>query len=356
MGRQLQAMLLKELRQTVRDRRVMLLLIVVPLVQTVVFGFAVDFEVDRVSTALVDLDGSVESRALERLVFSDGTLVPAFTATDQAEAPRWLEEGRADVVVVVPENYGRDLVRGRTPTVQALVDGTDPNRSVGAQGHLTAIFAGQDPRIRPVLMFNPGLDTPPFLLPGVAGVLLLLVTTIIAAMGLARERETGTLEQLQVTPIPSSIVLLGKIAVFVVVGYLDFTGALAVAHYGFGLPLRGSWIDLYVVTGLYVLGTLATGLAISTFSQTQQQAFLGGFLFLLPSALLSGVFTPVASMPEWLQWVTWVNPLRHYTAFVRANAFTGQSLAESLPIVGTLLAYALVVGGVAVLRFGRVRS
>lgn len=359
MWRQIRVVIRKEVQQTLRDRRMMMLLVVAPLVQTVVFGFAVDFEADRIPTAYVDEDDSVESRELGLRLFSDRTLVPAQRTVTARHAERWLQTDRADMVVVVPEHYGSDLVRGRRPVIQALVDGSDPNRSAAAQGFLTGLF--QDPSAVPGQVstrfyFNPGLDTAPFMLPGVAGVLLLLITTIVSAMGLARERETGTLEQLQVTPIPSAVILSGKVVPFAAIGWFDFALALGIAHFGFGMPLRGSPIELGAIGAIYLGCTLSTGLAVSTFSRSQQQAFLGGFLVLLPFALLSGVFTPVQSMPPWLQVCTWVNPLRHFATLVRANAFAGGRLSEAPAHLLALVAYAVIVGTVATLRFSRMKS
>ena len=354
---QLYALVRKEAQQTLRDRRMMVLLVVAPLLQTVVFGFAVNFETTRIPTAVVDLDGSVESRALTRRLFSDDTLTLRRRVTSQRNATKWLVDNEVDMVVVIPEDYGRDLVRGRASTLQALVDGTDPNRSAAAQSFVASLVRGAEfSLVVPRQAFNPGLDTAPYMLPGVAGVLLLLITTIVSSMGLARERETGTLEQLRVTPIPPAVLMLGKVLPFAVIGFVDFVFALSIAHFGFGMPLRGSFFELAIIGATYLAGTLATGLAVSTFSRTQQQAFLGGFLVLLPFALLSGVFTPIESMPPWLQWLTVGNPLRHFAALVRGNAFLGQSLVEASVSFFALAVYATAVGTLAVGRFARMRE
>ena len=354
---QLKALIRKELQQTLRDRRMMVLLVVAPLLQTVVFGFAVNFETIRIPTGLIDLDDSVESRTLVRRMFADDTLRLVLRAPSVQGCEQWLVDNLVDVVVVIPEDFGRDRVRGRPTTVQALVDGTDPNRSAAAQGFVAELIRGDRPT--PVVTkqaFNPGLDTAPYMLPGVAGVLLLLITTIVSSMGLARERETGTLEQLRVTPIPPPILLVGKVLPFAAIGFVDFVFALSIAHFGFGMPLRGSLWQLGLIGATYLAGTLATGLAVSTFSRTQQQAFLGGFLVLLPFALLSGVFTPVESMPAWLQWMTVANPLRHFAALVRGNTFIAQNVLDAPVAFAGLVLYAVFVGAIAVTRFSRIRE
>lgn len=349
---QLRAMVRKELEQTLRDRRVMALIIVVPLVQVVVFGFAVDFEFDRIPAALVDHDRSPASRAYIEALLADQTLVPAAVDAAPGQIAAWLVDDVADVVVVFPPRFGEALAEGRSPVVQVLLDGSDPNRSLAAQSFVLRTFSPRPatPPVQLRYLFNPGLDTPPFMLPGVAGILLLLVTTVVSAMGLAREQERGTLEQLRVTPIPSAILLLGKILPFAGVALVDFVLALGVAHFGFGMPVLASPVELLAVAILYVTCTLGTGLAIATWSRSQQQAFLLGFVFLLPVVLLSGVFTPVAAMPPWLQAVTWANPLRHFAELTRTLAFTGRPLALAPASVVALLAYALVVNLLAVRR------
>ncbi|MEL6185070.1 MAG: ABC transporter permease [Myxococcota bacterium] len=354
---QLRALIRKEVQQTLRDRRMMFLLVVAPLLQTVVFGFAVDFETSEVPTGVIDLDQSVESRRLVRRMFADDTLVLARRGASPALAATWLVDDVVDMAVIIPEGFGRGQVRGERVSVQALSDGTDPNRSAAAEGYVTSLLRGGDSSpIAPRQLLNPGLDTAPYMLPGVAGVLLLLITTIIASMGLARERETGTLEQLQVTPMPAAVILVGKVAPFAAIGFVDFVFAFSIAHFGFGMPLRGSLAELAVIGGLYLSGTLFTGLAVSTFSRTQQQAFLGGFLVLLPAALLSGVFTPLESMPNWMQWLTVMNPLRHFAALVRGNAFAAQTLFEQPLGPLALMGYAALVGTLAVVRFARTQE
>ena len=353
---QLLVVIRKEIQQTLRDRRMMVLLSIAPLLQTFVFGFAVNFETDHIPTAIIDLDNSVESRGLVQRLFADGTLVPSLHGSTSLHIETKLDHDEVDVAVVIPEDFQRDQFRGRRPTVQALVDGSDPNRSAAAQGFLSAQFSGRASFVTHKYLFNPSLDTAPYMLPGVAGVLLLLVTTIVSSMGLARERETGTLEQLRVTPIPAAILLLGKIFPFAAMGFVVFGLAMTIASVGFGTPLRGSLIELAAIGIMYLGGTLSTGLAVSTFSRNQQQAFLAGFLVLLPFALLSGIFTPVDSMPPWLQAFTWINPLRHFAVLVRANVFWGGSLAEALPHVGCLLGYATLMGSLAVIRFSRLSS
>jgi ABC-2 type transport system permease protein len=356
------AVVQKELRQTVRDKRMMVLLIAAPLIQLIVFGNAVQLDVDRVPTAVVDLDQSAESRLHLRRVLADGTLRKVAESDSSAHAQRMLETNEAAAVLVVPRGFARDLARARATSVQMLLDGSDPNRANVAASAVAGYFAQEselrmreqakslaqqtnvsrllpDVSMRSRVLFNPALKTAVYMVPGVSAMLLLLITTIVASMGLARERERGTLEQMQVTPLPGSLLILGKIIPFAAIGLFDFLLALVVGAYVFDMPLRGSLSLVFFATALYLMNTLGVGLLISTISQSQQQAFMGGFLFMLPAALLSGIMTPVRSMPSWLSPLTLLNPLRHYAEILRAVLLRG---ADARDLKVQLLALALM--------------
>jgi ABC-2 type transport system permease protein len=366
---QLAAVFRKEVRQTVRDRRVMFLLIVAPLIQTVVLGFAVDYDVDRVPTVVVDRDGSAESRLHTRRLLADGTLRRSGSAPSAREAEAAIDAGEAAAALILPERLGADLAAGRPAEVQVILDGTDPNRANVVSGAASRYFGevgealardrvasrgapapGQIVLV-PRLAFNPGLETAPFVVPGIAAMLLLIVTTVTTAMGLAREREMGTLEQVLVTPIRPLFLLVGKMAPFVVIGLVDVALLLAVGTWVFEVPLRGDLLVLLAGTLLYLMTTLGVGLLVSTVSTTQQQSFLGGFLFILPAILLSGVMTPIRSMPGWLQAVTYLNPVRYYAEVMRTTLLKGAGFGD----LWFQLVALLVLGGgilaIATLRF-----
>ena len=341
----------------------MFMLIVAPLLQTVVFGFAVDYDVDRVPTVVVDRDGTEASRLHARRLLADGTLRRSSAVRTAAEAEHELDDGRAAAALILPPRLGADLAAGRAAEVQVVIDGTDPNRATVAAGAASRYFGelgealarerlearGLAPPAQlvvvPRIAFNPGLETPPYMVPGIAAMLLLIVTTIVTAMGLAREREMGTLEQVLVTPIRPVLLLVGKMAPFVVIGLVDVALLMAVGTWLFGVPLGGTLPVVLVGTLLYLLTTLGVGLLISTLSANQQQSFLGGFLFVMPAILLSGVVTPIRAMPPWLQVITWVNPVRYYADVMRTTLVRGAGFGELWP---QLLALALLGGGVLV--------
>jgi ABC-2 type transport system permease protein len=369
---QLAAVFRKEVRQTVRDRRMMFLLVAAPLVQTVLFGFAVDFDVDRVPTVVVDLDGSADSRVHARRLLADGTLLRAGAAASVAEAEREIDEGRAAAALILPHDFSADLLAGRPAEVQVILDGTDPNRATVASGAASRYFGevgealarrrsapNVAPVVRPVpeialtprIFFNPALKTPPFLVPGIAAMLLVVVTTIVTSMGLAREREMGTMEQVLVTPIRPLDLLIGKMAPFVVIGLVDVALLMSAGTWLFEVPLRGNLFGLLVGTLLYLMTTLGVGLLISTLSGSQQQAFLGGFLFVMPAILLSGVMTPIRAMPGWLQLLTYLNPLRYYAEVMRSTLLRGAGFVELWPQLTALAVFGAAVLAIANARF-----
>lgn len=363
------AVVRKEVLQTLRDRRIMFMLIAAPLIQTVVLGFAVNFEVDRVPTAVADLDRSASSREHLRRLLADETLRRAAQAPSAEAAVALLDEDRAAAAVVIPPRLGADLAAGRPAEVQVVLDGTDPNRANVAGGAASRYFgevgqalaaerlerlglaAPARVALRPRVLFNPSLKTPPYMIPGILAMLLIIVTTIVTAMGLAREREVGTLEQVMVTPIHPLWLLAGKMTPFVAIGFFDVLLLLAAGTWVFDVPIRGSLLVFGLGTLLYLLSTLGAGLLISTLSQTQQQAFLGGFIFVLPAVLLSGIMTPIHSMPPWMQALTWLNPLRYFAEINRANLMKGAGFGDVWPQLLALLIFGAAIFGLATVRF-----
>ena len=370
------AIVKKELRQTVRDRRVLFMLLVAPVIQLFVFGNAADLDVDHVPTVVVDLDQTPASREQLQRLFADGTLERTDTRMSAGEATHEIVIGHAAAAVIVPHGFSRRLARGavhRGAEVQVVVDGSDPNRSAVA-GSAVARFFGEASievmnerrarfgaavgamrvpsiELRPRVLYNPHLETAISMVPGIMSMLLLMITTIVMSMGLAREREIGTLEQILVTPVSPAVLLVGKMLPFAVIGLFDFLFAMVVGAYVFHIPMRGSFVLLTGATLLYLMSTLSVGLLISTVSSTQQQAFMGGFFFMMPAALLSGITTPIRSMPSWLQPFTLINPLRHYTDVLRAVLVRGAALEDVVPQLITLAGFGVVLATIASLRF-----
>jgi ABC-2 type transport system permease protein len=365
---QLLSVMKKEVRQTFRDKRMASVLIVAPVLQLTLLGFAVDLDVDRIPTAVVDRDRTRESRELIRGFLADGTF--AFSE-DVREPDLPLLRGDAKVVVVIPEGLAKDLAKGRSAEVQVLVDGSNPivaqaaiNSSIayfrlrGLNLALERIAASPLQTVRPGsidarprILFNPRLRSTTYMVPGVAAVVLMLVTTIVTAMGIARERELGTIEQLLVTPMRPSTLLLGKTIPFALIGLVVAHLVIAVGTNLFDVPIRGSLLAFLVVSLVYLMTTLGAGILISTLAKTQQQAMLGGIFFILPAFLLSGFMSPIDNMPEWVQLITWINPVRHYVEALRAILLKGSGVVDIARPLGVLVVFGAVILTLASLRF-----
>ncbi len=385
---QLHAVALKEVRHIVRDRRMMALLLIAPTIQLGLFGLAVDFDVDRVPTIVVDHDRTEISREHLRQVLADGTLVATGTTDSDAAALGAIDSGNVAAALIVPAGFAADIARGNTGHLQIVVDGTDPNRSSIAAAAVARYARAQskaavrtalrtlqqtsrvgpvlDPSATPValpvmpdiellprVLNNPRLKTSTYMVPGIIALLLLIVTVVVMAMGLARERETGTLEQVMVTPMSSLVLMVGKLLPYILIGLFDFALALVVASYLFGVPLRGPLSVAAVGTTAYLICTLGIGLLISTLSRTQQQAFIGGFLFLMPALLLSGVMTPLWGIPDWLLPLTRVNPVRYYVEIVRGVLVRGSDFGDLATQLTTLFVMGTTVLGFAAWSFQR---
>jgi|JI10StandDraft_1071094.scaffolds.fasta_scaffold395320_1 ABC-2 type transport system permease protein len=367
MRRELTAVMVKEFRQTLRDPRMFGVLLVAPILQLTLLGFAVDLDVRAIPTVITDLDRSEASRALV-VGFSAQDTFRVLGLSDDPDGA--LQRGEAKVAVVLPRGLGRE----GGAAVQVLIDGSDPlvaqaalNASrmfVESRGYLllaerlegearrrgVALYAS---RVLPVphVLYNPRLVSAQTMIPGVAAMVLLVVTTVITAMGIARERELGTIEQLMVTPMSPSVLLLGKTLPFAAIGMVTGGLVLTVGTHLFDVPIRGSLVALFLGMALYLLTTLGAGVWVSTLARSQQQAILGAFFVILPAILLSGFMSPVDNMPELLQQLTWFNPVRHFVALLRAVLLKGAGLAELLEPLGMLAAIGLAMQVAASLRF-----
>jgi ABC-2 type transport system permease protein len=375
-ARALRAVIRKELRQTFRDRRMAAILILVPVIQLALLGYAVDLDVDDIRTAVCDQDRTPASRAIVRSLTADGTLGLVADTPDPDHPGALLEDGRAQAVLVLPRGLSADLLAGRPAEVQVLVDGTDPLRAqvagsapvqflyregmrralerqaaAGAlEGRAISIPTIQ---VEPRILFNPQMESTLFMVPGLPAVILLVITTVVTAMGIAREREIGTIEQVLITPIRPSVLLLGKIIPYALIGVVTTGLVLAVGTHLFAIPVRGSLLALLLGTVLYLMSTLGAGVFISTMARTQQQAILGGMFFILPAILLSGFATPVESMPGWIQPLTWINPVRYFVTILRAILLKGAGVVDLWQPLLALLVFGSLILAAASLRFRR---
>ena len=353
----------KELLELRQDPRLFGIVILAPILQLTVLGYAATTDVKDVPMLVVDADRSTESRALlARFQASDNFKIVG-TADSTEQIDQWLDRGQAWMALSIPPDYGRRVRAGRPVSLQIIADGTDANSTNVAMGYARALVAGYAQDLLPPQMstppvslelrlwFNPQLESRDFMIPGIFALLLLIVTTTLSAMAIVREKEVGTLEQLNVTPLARWQLIVGKLVPYGFIGIIDVVLVLFVALYWFEVPMRGSILLLFGITLVYLLSTLGLGLFISSISNTQQQAMLTStFGFLMPMTYLSGFVFPIENMPAWIQPVTYLIPVRYFLVIVRGIFLKGVGLETLWPQVAALLAWGLTVLALAALR------
>jgi ABC-2 type transport system permease protein len=361
----------KEFLELRQNPRLFGLVIVAPIIQLTMLGYAATTDVKNVPIVVADGDRSPASRNLIARFDASPNFTVLETVTTVAEVDPYLQKGDAWVALAIPTGYGTSLQAGRPVALQVVADGSDSNSTTVALGYATALIGeyaaaaglpspGQtaapagaiDLRIR--VWFNPQLESRFFMIPGVLALLLLLVTTNLAAMAIVREKEVGTLEQLNVTPLRRWELIVGKLLPYGVIALIDVLLVTAVAVFWFEVPLRGSVVLLLAMSLVYVLCTLALGLLISTISDTQQQAMMTAtFFFLAPMIYLSGFIFPIENMPQPIQYVTYLIPLRYFLVIVRGIFLKGIGLDLLWPQAAAMTAWGIVVLSLAVMRSGK---
>ncbi|MBI4865660.1 MAG: ABC transporter permease [Candidatus Wallbacteria bacterium] len=359
--------IVKELLQLGRDRKMLPMIFVAPIVQIVIFGFAVDTDVRLVPMVLVDQDGTAASRELVHRFSGSGYFRLEGSEASVGGVERWLEAGRAQLALVIGPGYGEQLARGGRPRVQAIVDGTDANSGTVAMGYAASIVAGKGrevvlqkrggrtppvPYAVPRVWYNPDLESRWFYVPAVLGMILMMMTMLLSSMGVVREKEIGTMEQIIVTPIRPWQLIVGKLFPFAAIGIVQVVLVTVVAVQGFGVPLRGSFLLLLALTQLLFLNTLGLGLLVSTLVSNQQQAMMmSAFCLMVPMIYLSGLLFPIENMPAAIRPFTWVIPLRHYAEILRGIFLRGSGLDVLWPQAAALAGLGVAILAVAVGRF-----
>jgi ABC-2 type transport system permease protein len=356
----------KELIELREDPRLFGIVIIVPILQLTILGYAATTDVKDVPTVVVDADRSTASRELiERFEASDNFIIVGLVGSTN-EIDEWLEGGDAWMALSIPAGYGELLAREETAAIQVVADGTDSNSTNVALGYARSLIRGYSEEILaerigrtpepPVtaavrVWFNPDLESRNFMIPGIIALLLLVITTNLSAMAIVREKELGTLEQLNVTPLARSELIAGKLLPYALVGMIDVVLVLVVAIAWFEVPMRGSFTLLFAMCLVYLLTTLGLGLFVSTISSTQQQAMMTTiFFFLLPMIYLSGFIFPIENMPQWIQPLTYLLPLRYFLVILRGLFLKGVGLETFWPQALALLAWGLAVLSLATLR------
>jgi ABC-2 type transport system permease protein len=371
MFERLRAMLIKEFIQVFRDPRMRIVLFVLPALQTVIFGYAVNMDVRNIPVAVMDRDNSSQSRELVEMLTSSGHFRLTRHTDSDKEIIAMLDRGMVRVVFSIEHGFSQQLKRGESVPVQVLLDGSDSNTAGVVMGYLGRLateyntklqtdfikkHSGSAPHIGQLQLasrawFNENLESPPFYVPAVITNILFVITMLLSSMAIVREKEIGTIEQVIVTPIRKSEFILGKTLPFVLIGYIDVALISLVGSLVFDVPVRGSLLLLFIATTLFLMSSLGIGLLISSISQTQQQAMMTAFFVIFPAMLLSGFAFPIENMPEPVQWLTMLNPLRFYMVIIRGIFLKGTGFwllwqqLTALALIGT------TVLSVAIWRF-----
>jgi ABC-2 type transport system permease protein len=385
------AVAVKEFRQAARDPLTLAMLLGLPTMMLLLYGYAVNFDVRHIRLAIQDRDKTAASRDLGAAFVNSGYFDLVADLPAGADLERLTERRRAQAVLVIPETYGRDVAAGRIARVQLVIDGADANTATTVLGYASAITAEAGAEVararllrgiggiggiggaggaggqrrtaparaepidyEPRVWYNPELKSTQFLVPGLVGFILMLTAVLSTALSVVREKERGTMEQLRVSSLTPGELLVGKTIPYLAISLLATAIILLAARALFGVVVRGSYLDLFAVTFVYLVGALGLGLLVSSVADSQAMAFqLGAATSMLPSILLSGFIFPIRSMPAVVRGLTYAVPARYFLVVLRGVILKGAGLAPYLTDLAFLLAYALVVIGLAFARLTR---
>jgi len=365
----------KEFQQLFRDRRLLPMILLSPVLQIALLGYAANMDVRDIPLAICDQDHSVESRALVTSFLRSGSYVASAYLPDAASAERSIEAGKSSLALVIPPGFGKSLNGERTAPLQLLADGSDSQSAAIGLTYATLIVSRAqaarasarlsrldprvlrrihavkvDPSVR--VLYNPTLASRNFMVPGVLALILMIITTVLTSLAIVKEKELGTLEQLIVTPITPGQLIIGKLAPFVIISVVIITVILVASLLLFGLGVRGSLLVMYALSLLFMMSSLGIGLFVSTIARSQQQAMMiSMFFFMMPMLILSGFVFPIESMPPVIQAITYLFPLRYYFVIIRGLFLKGVGLAELWREAAALAGIGVAIIALSVLRF-----
>jgi len=351
------AIVVKELRQLSRDRLTFGMIIGIPAIQLLMFGFAINMDVRHLSAAVADLSNTAASRQMVMDMAHTQVIDINYQAADAEELESLMRQGKIVVGIYLPPDFERRLQQPERSALQILVDGSD----TVVQGAVASIanssrvspFNDKPPVMEVRTYYNPERRSPVNTVPGLIGVILTMTMTLFTAVAIVRERERGNLELLITTPVRSSELMLAKILPYVFIGLVQVTLVLVLGVLLFKVPVRGSLVDVYLLCLMFIIANLSLGLVFSTFAKTQFQAMQMTFFFILPSILLSGFMFPFDGMPKLAQWIAQVLPMTHFMRLIRGVVLRGAALPELRVEIGILALFILVAILIAVLRFNK---
>lgn len=367
--RTLYFLLQKEFRQVFRDPAILRIIFAMPMVQLILLPFAADYEIKNINLSVIDQDHSSYSQELITKMTASGYFRLTNYAASYNQALKSIEQGASDIILTIPANFERDLVKENSATVMLAANAINSVKSGLGTSYASQIINEYNRKVREkwILLpefnempqievvssnwYNPHIDYHLFMVPGILGILVTMIGSFLSAMNIVREKEMGTIEQINVTPIKKYQFLLGKLIPFWVLGLLILALGFVVSFLVYGIVPLGSYALIFFFTGCYLFAVLGIGLLVSTFADTQQQATLISFFFMMVFILLSGLYTPIESMPEWAQVISWFNPVTHFVTVIRAVVIKGSGLMDILPELFTVLGFALFYNTWAVLNY-----
>lgn len=369
-------LIIKEFIQISRDKRMLLLVFIAPIIQLILFGYAITTDIENISTAIWDLDRTYESRDFISCIENSGNFNLNYYADSEQEITSLLESGDAQVAVKINPGFGKDIKKGNEAKIQIIIDGSDSNSAAVTLGYINQISANYS---RSVLIerlnqfkllkqenistnidsfsneirfwFNPTLKSRFSNVPAVMAFILLISTIMLTSMSIVKEKEAGTIEQLIVTPIKPIELIAGKTIPFAIIGFIDVLLVISVSYSWFKIPLRGNLLILFFSMILYLFATLGVGLFISTISRTQQQAMMSTFFFMMPAVLLSGFMFPIENMPVIIQYITYLNPLRYFFVIITGIFLKGTGLGILWPQMLALGIIGIIILAISIFRF-----
>ncbi len=373
MGIRIFSIIRKEFIQITRDRRTLIFTLLMPIIQMVLLGYTANSDVRNVPLAVLDQSRTAQSRALLDAFRSTGYFVVSYEVTNEQDLERLIDEGQAKTGLIIPPDYGQKVSRGQSVSVAFYIDGTDASISSGAlaaaqligqtqsaelqvqrlsrQTSASAMPAAAAIDVRTQVWYNPDMITTYIMIPAMIGLILQMATSTLSAAAIVRERENGTIEQLIVTPVRAWELLVGKLFPYTFIAFLDVLEILILGTLWFHVPIRGSIGLLLALTALFLITSLSLGLLISTAARTQREAQTLGMIIQLPSMFLSGFFFPIAAMPQVLQWISALVPLKYFMIIIKAIVLKGAGLQLLMAQVWPLVIFALITLSLAVLRF-----
>jgi ABC-2 type transport system permease protein len=359
------AVAVKEMRQIRRDRRTSLIVLFLPAFFLFLYGYALNFDIHHVSLAVQDRDQSVESRALVASFVRSTYFDVAATVASDTDVSTLMDAGTVRAVLVIPEDFSRTLGRGGVADVQVLLNGDNANTATTVLGYTNGLLQQEAAslggvaqarviQLEPRVWYNPQLRSTLFLVPGLIAYISMITAVVSTALSIVREKENGTMEQVRMAPISTPAFIIGKTMPYLLLSQISAFFVIGSSMLLFDLPVRGSWIALFIVVAVFLIGALGTGLLVSTAAETQQIAFQAAMLIaFLPTFMLSGFIFPIASMPVALQYITTVVPARYFLIALRGVVLKGLGLVDLWQPMAALSVYALLVMGLAAVRLAR---